>query len=72
MHIKKGDTVVILAGKDKGKTGKVTMSMPKIGKVIVDGINMTKRHQKPRKQGQKGQMIDKAMPIHSSNVAIKK
>ena len=71
MHIKKGDNVVILAGKDKGKSGKIVASMPKTGKVIVEGLNMIKKHQKPTKQGQKGQMVDKAMPIDASNVAKK-
>ncbi len=72
MHIKKGDTVVILTGKDKGKSGKVTLSIPKENKVIIDGLNVLKRHQRPRKQGQKGQVIEKSMPIHASNVSLKK
>lgn len=69
MHIKTGDTVKILAGKDKGKTGKVTKAFPRDGKVLVDGVNMYKKHQKPRKEGQKGQMIEVSMPIQASNVA---
>jgi large subunit ribosomal protein L24 len=71
LHIKKGDTVKILAGDDKGKTGKVIMVMPNECKVVVEGINMMKRHERPRKQGQKGQVVEKAMPIHASNVALK-
>ncbi|HEY4494662.1 MAG TPA: 50S ribosomal protein L24 [Candidatus Paceibacterota bacterium] len=70
MKIKKDDNVIILAGKDKGKTGKVTMAMPKEDKVIVSGINVMKKHQKPRKQGQKGQTVEKSMPIHVSNVML--
>lgn len=68
MHIKKDDKVIVLTGKDKGKTGSVLKSMPKDGKVIVSGINLSKRHQKPRKAGEKGQILDKAMPISASNV----
>ncbi len=68
MHIKKGDKVIVLSGKDKGKTGTVSMAMPKDNKVIVSGIHMSKVHQKPRKSGEKGQIIEKAMPIHVSNL----
>ena len=69
MHIKKDDNVKILAGKEKGKTGQVLRALPKEDKVIVMGLNKLKRHQKPRKEGQKGQIIEKEMPIHVSNVA---
>lgn len=72
MTIKKEDNVIVLAGKDKGKTGKVIKSLPKIHKVIVAGINMMKKNQKPRKQGQKGQIVEVTMPIDVSNVAKKK
>lgn len=72
MNIKKNDTVIVLAGKDKGKSGKVTKAMPKIDKVIVDGINKVKKNQRSRKQGQKGQVVEKSMPIHVSNLALKK
>ena len=58
----------MLTGKDKGKTGTVVKAMPKENKVVVSGINVLKVHQKPRKSGEKGQIIDKAMPIHVSNV----
>lgn len=68
MHVKKDDKVIVLTGKDKGKTGSVVKSMPKVGKVIVSGINLSKRHQRPRKSGEKGQILDKAMPISASNV----
>jgi len=69
MHIKKDDKVIVLTGKDKGKTGTVTKVFPKENKVIVSGVNVLKVHQKPRKGGEKGQIIDKTMPIHISNVA---
>lgn len=68
MKIKKDDKVIVLTGKDKGKTGSVTKSLPKENKVIVSGVNVLKVHQKPRKGGEKGQIIDKTMPIHVSNV----
>ena len=70
MAIKKDDNVIILTGKCKGMTGKVIKSLPKDGKVIVYGINLLKRHQRPRKEGQKGTIVDKAMPIDVSNVAL--
>ena len=72
MKIKKGDTVKILTGDDKGKTGKVLKSFPAINKVLIDGINTIKRHQRPTKQGQKGQIVEKPMPVHVSNVVVNK
>ena len=71
MNIKKGDTVKILTGKDKGKSGKVLLSLPKQQSVVIEGLNLIKKHQKPKKSGQKGQIIDRAMPIHVSNVKLK-
>ena len=68
MLIKKGDNVIIIAGKDKGKKGKVARVFPKLNKVIVEGSNMSKKHQRPRKSGEKGSMVDMAMPLHASNV----
>ncbi len=70
MKIRKGDNVIIVAGKDKGKTGKVLSSFPKVNKVLVDGVNINKKHVRARKSGEKGQIIDKAMPIHVSNVMV--
>ena len=72
IHIKKGDTVIVLAGNEKGKSGKVTKTFPKLGLVLVEGIGMRKKHAKPKREGQKGQIIDKQFPIHASNVGIKK
>ena len=72
MKIKKDDNVIVLTGKDKGKTGKVLKAMPKEGRVIVSGINMYKKNQKSRKQGQKGQVIEVNGSINVSNVALKK
>ena len=68
MKIKKGDSVKIITGKDKGKSGKIVRVLVKENKVIVDGLNMMKKHQRPRKTGEKGSMINIAMPIHASNV----
>ncbi len=70
MKIKKGDTVVVIAGKDKGKKGKVTESFPRELRVVVEGVNMHKKHSKPRRSGQKGQIVAFAAPIHVSNVAL--
>ena len=68
MHIKKGDTVKILTGKDKGKTGKVLKAFPKENKVLVEGVNIYKKHERARKEGQKGQVVERAVPIQVSNV----
>ncbi len=68
MHVKKDDKVIVLTGKDKGKTGSIIKAMPKEGKVVVSGINLSKKHQRARKSGEKGQILDKAMPINASNV----
>ena len=70
MHVKKDDKVIVLSGKDKGKTGTVVKSFPKENKVIVSGVNVLKSHQGPRKGGEKGQIVDKTMPIHVSNVKL--
>ena len=68
MHIKTNDTVIIIAGKDKGKQGKVMSSDPSSQKVLVEGINVAKRHKKPRKQGEPGGIISKETPIYASKV----
>ena len=70
MRIKKGDTVQVLAGKDRGKRGEVMRVMPKDGRVIVDGVNVAKRHQRPTKRTMQGGIIDKDMPVDASSVAI--
>ena len=68
MHVKRGDTVVVIAGKDKGKEGKVVAAYPAQNKVIVEGVAMAKRHQKARMQGQESGIIEKELPIDASNV----
>ena len=70
MNIKKGDTVQIVAGKDKGKQGVVSRALPQIGKVVVEGRNMVKKHVKPQGQTRQGGVIDKAMPIQVSNTML--
>ena len=68
--IRKGDKVVVLSGKDKGKTGEVTKAMPKDGKVIVAGVNVAVRHRKPTQQSPQGGIERKEAPLHISKVAI--
>lgn len=70
MKIKQGDTVTVIAGKDKGKSGKVIKIMATEEKVIVEGINVATKHQKNRRVRSQGQIVEKSMPIHVSNVAL--
>ncbi len=70
MNIKKGDKVVVIAGKDKGKTGEVVRAYPRASRVVVAGVAIAKRHERSRKGKQKGQVVETAMPIHVSNVMI--
>ena len=70
MKILKGDRVVVLSGKDAGLEGTVERVIPAAGKVIVEGVNVSKRHQAPTRNVQQGGIIDKAMPIDASNVAV--
>ena len=70
MKIKKDDKVVVLSGKDKGKQGKVLSADPKGAKVIVEGVNVATKHQKPRKQGEEGSIIKVETPIYASKVQL--
>lgn len=70
MKIKKNDIVMILSGKDKGKTAKVIKAIPREMKVIVEGINIRKMHKKSTKSEGKGQIVEKAYPIHASTVSL--
>ena len=70
MNIKKDDKVVVLSGKDKGKQGKILVSDPKAAKVIVEGVNVATKHQKPRKQGEEGGIIKVETPIYASKVQV--
>ncbi len=71
LKIKKGDQVVVLSGDDKGKTGEIVKAMPKENKVVVQGVNLVKRHTKPS-QTTPGGIVTKEAPIHASNVALTK
>jgi large subunit ribosomal protein L24 len=70
MKFKKGDSVLIIAGKDKGRTGKIIKSIPKELKILVEGINLKKKHVRPKKQGEKGQVVEIPAAIDISNVKI--
>jgi large subunit ribosomal protein L24 len=70
MKLKKGDNVIVIAGKDKGKKGKIVVVLVDKNKIIVEGINMMKKHQHPKKSGEKGSKINIAMPMHASNVMV--
>ena len=70
MKLRKGNNIIIITGKDKGKKGKILRVLVRENKIIVEGANMMKKHQRPRKSGEKGSMVDKAMPINASNVMV--
>ncbi len=70
MKIKKGDNVKIIKGKDKGKMGKVLKAIPKENKILVEGLNLVKKHAKPRREGEKGEIVLVPRPISVSNVML--
>lgn len=70
MKIKKGDQVLIIAGKDRLRKGKVIKVLPSQGRLVVDGINIVKRHQRPKRQGDKGQVVEIPMSLDVSNVKL--
>ncbi|OGU32357.1 MAG: 50S ribosomal protein L24 [Ignavibacteria bacterium GWA2_35_9] len=70
MKIRKNDNVVVISGNDRGKTGKVLKVFPSISKVIIEGINLRKRHTKPNQKQPQGGIIEKEAPIHVSNVML--
>ena len=70
LHVKSGDRVVITAGKDKGKTGNIKKAMPSEGKVIVEGVNVSKKHLKPKNNNGTGEIVEVERPIHRSNVMV--
>lgn len=70
MKIRTGDKVIICAGKDKGKTGKVIQIFTRLDKVVVEGANILKKHLRSRKEGQKGQVIELPAPLDASNVLL--
>ncbi|WP_025028096.1 50S ribosomal protein L24 [Caldalkalibacillus mannanilyticus] len=68
MHVKKGDTVIVISGKDKGKKGRVITAFPKANRVLVEGVNMVKKHAKPSQTNPQGGIINQEAAIHVSNV----
>lgn len=70
MKLKKGDKVIVIAGKERGKSSTIVRVLPREGLVVLDGLNLAKRHRRPSTQNRKGQIIERAMPMHASNVMI--
>jgi len=70
MKIKKGDTILVITGKDRKKTGKVIQVFPKANKIMVDGLNIVKKHIKPKKSGEKGQKVEVPRPFSVSNIKL--
>ncbi|NJK36830.1 MAG: 50S ribosomal protein L24 [Oscillatoriales cyanobacterium RM1_1_9] len=70
MHVKKGDTVQVISGRDKGKVGEILKSLPKVSQVIVKDVNIRTKHVKPSQEGESGRVITFEAPIHSSNVML--
>jgi len=70
MKIKKGDTVLIISGKDRGRKGKILEVFPKENRILVEGINLRKKHQRPRRTGEKGQIVELPAPIDIANVKL--
>ncbi len=68
MHVKKGDKVMVISGKDKGKTGVILSAFPKKDRVLVEGVNIVKKHSKPSQMNPQGGIISQEAPIHVSNV----
>ncbi len=70
MKLKKGDNVIVIAGKDKGKHGKITQIFADRDRVLVEGLNIFKKHQRSRRKDAKGSIVERGMPMHASNVMI--
>ena len=70
MHVKTGDTVQVIAGKEKGKVGEVIKALPQDSRVIVKGVNIKTKHVKPQQEGESGRIVSQEYPIHSSNVML--
>jgi len=70
MKLKKGDKVVLIAGKDRGKSGTILHAYPKENLVLVEGVNLQTKHQRPNAKSRKGQIVQRSMPIHVSNVML--
>ena len=70
MKLKKDDKVIVITGKDKGKTGTIARVLPREGKILVTGVNVAKVHVRARRSGEKGQVVEKNLPVHASNVLL--
>ncbi|MEK7133618.1 MAG: 50S ribosomal protein L24 [Patescibacteria group bacterium] len=70
MKLKKGDKVIVVAGKSKGQSGSIVRVLPRENMVLLDGVNQVKKHRRPSAQNRKGQIVDKSMPLHASNVML--
>jgi large subunit ribosomal protein L24 len=70
MHVKKGDTVQVISGSEKGKVGEILRTIPKTSQVVVQGVNIKTKHVKPQQEGESGQIVTFEGPIHSSNVML--
>ena len=70
MKLKKGDKVIVIAGKSRGSSGTISRVIPRDNLVVIDGLNLVKRHRCPPAQSRKGQIVEKPMPIHASNVQL--
>ncbi|MEP0925964.1 MULTISPECIES: 50S ribosomal protein L24 [Cyanophyceae] len=70
VHVRKGDTVQVIAGRDRGKVGEVLTVIPKTSQVLVQGVNIRTKHVKPQQEGESGQIVTQEAPIHSSNVML--
>jgi len=70
LSVKKGDTVLVIAGKDNGKKGKIVQVLPKENRVVVEGVNVVKRHTRPSQKLPQGGIVEKEAPIHASNVMV--
>jgi len=70
MKIKKDDTVLVISGKDRGKKGKIIKVLPQENRIVVEGINLRKKHLRPRREGEKGQVVEIAAPLNVSNVKL--
>lgn len=68
LRLKTGDLVKVITGKDKGKTGKIVQTFPVLNRVVVEGVNIAKRHLRTRRQGEAGRVVEFSMPLHASNV----
>ncbi len=70
MKLRKGDNAIMLSGKDRGKSAKILLIMPEAGRVVLEGLNMMKRHTRARQKGQKGQILNKERAVNSASVAL--